>query len=127
MSASCFTQGYYIVSMCSNIIFQILLPYSRYITSHHVTVISHATSSSKIKSKRKTKQNKTKLNKQKGKLLVSKAFCNTLPNLYILAMFKILPCSTFLVLIKSAIHSKNVKMFLTLISKNSICPKMEMG
>ena len=84
MSTSYLTQGYYVASMCSDIIFQILLPCFRPMMSHHVTChvteISCASSSSKRKSKRK--ENKInikpeKLNKRKEKLSVSKAFYNS--------------------------------------------------
>ena len=53
-------QGHYITSICPDIIFQILLPYSRYIMSHHVTchmtAISCTTSLSKKKSKKRKKK-----------------------------------------------------------------------
>ena len=59
MSTVCFTQGHYVVYMCSDIIFQILLLCSRPMTSHnltcHVTTMSCASSSS-IKKKKKFKR-----------------------------------------------------------------------
>ena len=69
--------------MCPDIIFQILLPCSRPITSHHVTcnvtAMSHASSSSikrekEIQKKRNIKSRK--IDKRKRKILVSKAFHN---------------------------------------------------
>ena len=52
--------------MCPDIIFQILLPYSRPMTSHdvtcHVTTMSHAFSSSKEKRNSKEKKYKIKKN-----------------------------------------------------------------
>jgi len=68
MSTSFLTQGHYVVYMCSDIIFQILLLCSRPMMSHHVTchvtAMSHASSLS-LKRKRKRK------------ILVSKAFHNS--------------------------------------------------
>ena len=59
MSISFSTQGHHVVYMCPNVIFQILLPCSRLMTSHnvtcHVTAVSHASSSSKRKNKIKEK------------------------------------------------------------------------
>ena len=49
----------------------------------------------------------------------------TLPKLCNSAMSKIFLCWTFLVLIKSAIYSKEVKIFLVSISKNFICLKIK--
>ena len=61
MSASCLTQDYHVTFMYLDIIFQILLPCSRPIMSHHVTchvtAMSCASSFSKRKTKNKTKQN----------------------------------------------------------------------
>ena len=49
MSASFLTQGYHVIYMCPDVIFQILLLCSRPMTSHHVTchvtAMSHASSS----------------------------------------------------------------------------------
>ena len=42
MSASLFTQGHHVYSICPDIIFQTILPCSRPVTSHHVTC--HVTS-----------------------------------------------------------------------------------
>ena len=56
MSISFPTQGHHVYSMCPDIIFQILLPHSRLMTSHHVTSMSHVSSLSKTKqNKKKTK------------------------------------------------------------------------
>ena len=59
MFALYFTQGYHIVYICSDIIFQILLPCSRPMMSHHVschvTTVSCAFSSL-IKRKKKFKR-----------------------------------------------------------------------
>ena len=69
MSVSFPTQGYHVVYMCPDIIFQILLPCSRSMTLHHVTchvtVVSHASSSSKRKIKEKRKENQYKIRKIK--------------------------------------------------------------
>ena len=84
MFALYFTQGYYVVYICPDIIFWILLPCSRPMTSHHVTchvtAISHASSSS-IKEKEKEIQKKRsiksrKIDKRKRKRLVFKVFYN---------------------------------------------------
>ena len=68
--------------MCPNIIFQILLPCSRPMTSHHVTC--HVTAmpcasslSLKRKIKIKIKIKSRKIDKRKRKMLVSKVFHNT--------------------------------------------------
>ena len=61
MSASFSTQGYYVVYMCSDIIFQILLPYSRPMISHHVTCHVTAVSCASLSFKRKIKEKKKKL------------------------------------------------------------------
>jgi len=57
--------------MCPDIIFQILLPYSRPMTSHHVTchvtAVSCASSSSKNKIKETRKENQYKIRKIKEK------------------------------------------------------------
>jgi len=57
--------------MCPNIIFQILLPCSGPITSHHVTchvtVVLYASLSSKRKIKEKEKENQYKIRKNKIK------------------------------------------------------------
>ena len=81
MSISYLTQGYYIASMYSDIIFQILLSCSRLMTLHHVTchvtAVLHASSLSKKKKKKKKRNIKSKnLNKRKRKLLVFKVFHN---------------------------------------------------
>ena len=64
--------------MCPDVIFQILLLCSRPMTLHHVTchvtVMSHASSSSL---KRKIKIKSRKIDKRKRKILVSKVFHNT--------------------------------------------------
>ena len=85
MSTSCLTQGHYITSMCPNVIFQILLPCSRPMMSHHVTCHMTAMSCASSLSKRKSKgkENKInikseKLNKRKEKLSVFKVFHNTI-------------------------------------------------
>jgi len=51
--------------MCSDIIFQILPPCSRPIMSHHVTMVSCASLSSKRKIKEKEKENQYKIRKIK--------------------------------------------------------------
>jgi len=61
---------------CADIIFQILLPYSRPMTSHyvtcHVTTVSHASSSSKrITETRKENQYKIRKIKEKKNKIVS--------------------------------------------------------
>ena len=79
------TQGHHVYTMCPDIIFQILLPYSRPMTSHHmtchVTAISCAFSSSikekEIQKKRNIKPRK--INKRTRKMLVSKVFYNSTP------------------------------------------------
>ena len=80
MSASFLTQGHHVVYICSNVIFQILLLYSRPMTSHHVTC--HVTamscaSSLSLKRKIKIKIKLRKIDKRKRKMLVFKAFHNT--------------------------------------------------
>ena len=89
MSASCFTQVHYVYTICPNIIFQILLPCFRPMTSHHVTynvtAVSHASSSFKKKPKEKEKKiniKSEKLNKRKEKFSVFKAFYNRDPESY---------------------------------------------
>ena len=86
MFTSCLTQGHHMYTMYPDIIFQILLPCSRPMTSYHVTC--HVTamscaSSSSIKRKEKEIQKKRniksrKIDKRKRKMLVSKAFHNIL-------------------------------------------------
>ena len=85
MSASHLTQGYHMYTMCPNIIFQIFLPCSRPMTSHHVTchvtAMSHASSLSKEKEKeiqKKRNIKSKKIDKRKRKILVSKAFHNNI-------------------------------------------------
>ena len=70
--------------MCPNIIFQIFLPPSRLMMSHHVTchVTAMSCASSLFKINQKEKQNKKqykikKIDKRKEKLLMTKAFHNT--------------------------------------------------
>ena len=68
--ASHLTQGHHVYTMCPDIIFQILLPCSRSMTSHHVTchvtAMSHAPSSLiKIKIKRNSKEKKYKIKKNR--------------------------------------------------------------
>ena len=56
MSASFLTQGHHVVYMCPDVIFQILPPCSRPMTSHHVTchvTVMSCASSSLLKRKRK--------------------------------------------------------------------------
>ena len=82
MSTSFLTQGHHIVYMCPDVIFQILLLCSRPMTSHHVTAMSCA-SSLLLKEKEKEIQKKRniksrKIDKRKRKMLVSKAFHNTI-------------------------------------------------
>ena len=80
MSASFPTQGYHVVYMCPDIIFQIFPLCSRLMTSHHVTchvtVMSCASSSSlkgKIKRNSKKRNIKSrKIDKRERKILVSK-------------------------------------------------------
>ena len=71
MSISFPTQGHHVVYMCPDIIFQILPPCSKPMTSHHVTchvtVVSCASSSSKRKIKEKRKENQYKIRKIKEK------------------------------------------------------------
>ena len=71
MSASFLTQGHHVVYMCPDVIFQILPPCSRPMTSHHVTchvtAVSHTSSSSKRKIKEKRKEKKYKIRKIKEK------------------------------------------------------------
>ena len=72
MFASFPTQGHHVVYIYPDVIFQILLLCSRPIMSHHVTchvtVVSHASSSSKRKIKEKIKENQYKIRKIKLKL-----------------------------------------------------------
>ena len=79
MSASFLTQGYYVVYICSDVIFQILLLCSKPMTSHyvtcHMTVMSCASLLS-LKIKIKIKLKSRKIDKRKRKILVSKAFHN---------------------------------------------------
>ena len=67
ISVSFSTQGYYVMYMYPNVIFQILPLCSRLMTSHHVTchvtVVLHA--SLLFKKKRKGKQNQYKIRKIK--------------------------------------------------------------
>ena len=85
MSASHLTQGYHMYTMCSDIIFQILLPCSRPMTSHHVTchvtAMEHVSSLSKEKEKeiqKKRNIKSKKIDKRKRKILVSKVFHNNI-------------------------------------------------
>ena len=71
--------------MCPDVIFQILLPCSMPMTSHHVTchvtVVSCASSLSKIKIKEKRKENQYKIRKikeNKNKIVSVQAFHNNL-------------------------------------------------
>ena len=77
-------------TICSDIIFQILLSCFRSMMSHHVTchvtAMSHASSLSIKKKKKKEKEiqkkrniKSRKINKRKRKMLVSKSFHNTTP------------------------------------------------
>ena len=86
MFASFPTQGHHVVYICPDIIFQILPPCSRPMTSHHVTchvtAVSHASLLSKRKEKEKEKENQYKIRKSKKrkiKLLVFK--CPITPTL----------------------------------------------
>ena len=91
-------------TICPDIIFQILLPCSRPMISHHVTChvtsMSHASSSSikekEIQKKRDIKSRK--IDKRKRKMLVSKTFHNTTSTLLI-------KLATYFVLIKSLMIS----------------------
>jgi len=69
MSASFLTQGHHVVYICSDIIFQILLPCFRPMMSHHVTchviAVSHAFFIIQKKKKRKEKENQYKIRKIK--------------------------------------------------------------
>ena len=69
MSTSFLTQGHYVVYICPDIIFQILLLCSRPMTSHHmtchVTVVSCAFFIVQKKKKRKEKENSYKIRKIK--------------------------------------------------------------
>jgi len=71
MSASFPTQDHHVVYICPDIIFQILPPCSRPMTSPHVTchvtVVSHVSSLSKRKIKEKRKENQYKIRKRKEK------------------------------------------------------------
>ena len=72
MSISFLTQDYHMYFMCPDIIFPILLPPSRTMTSHHVishvTSVSHASLSSKKKEKEKENQYKIrKIREKKNK------------------------------------------------------------
>ena len=77
MSASCFTQGYHVYTMCSDGIFQILLLCSMPMTSHHVTcqcdcnVMCLFIVQKKIKKGKEHKINikSEKLTKKKGKIV----------------------------------------------------------
>ena len=75
MSASFSTQGYHIVYICLDVIFQIFPPCSRPMTSHHVTchvtAVSHASLLSKIKVKEKENQYKIRKIKEKKNKIVS--------------------------------------------------------
>ena len=77
MSVSFPTQGYYVVYMCPDIIFQVLSPSFRLMMLHpvtcHVTVMSCASSSSK----RKRKQNQKNKGKRNKNHQLSKASYNT--------------------------------------------------
>ena len=84
MSALFSIQGYHVVYICPDIIFQILPPCSRPMMSHHVTchvtVVSHASSPSKRKRKEKRKENQYKIRKikeKKKKIVSVQAFHNT--------------------------------------------------
>ena len=65
--SSCLPQGRYVVYMCPDIIFQILPPPSRPMTSHHVTCHMTAVSYASSSSKRKEKENQYKIRKIKEK------------------------------------------------------------
>ena len=71
MSASFLTQDHYVVYICPNIIFQILLLCSRPMMLHHVTchvsAVSHAFFIVQKKKKRKEKENQYKIRKIKEK------------------------------------------------------------
>ena len=56
MFASFPTQGHHVVYMCPDVIFQIFPPYSRPMTSHHVTCHVTAVSCVSLLSKRKEKE-----------------------------------------------------------------------
>ena len=75
MSTSFPTQGYHVVYMCPDVIFQILPPCSRPMMSHHVTchvtIVSRASSLSKRKRKEKENQYKIRKIKEKKKKIVS--------------------------------------------------------
>ena len=85
MSTSFPTQGYHVVYMCPDVIFQILLLYPRPMTSHHVTcnvTTMSCASLLSLKEKEKGIQKKRniksrKIDKRKRKMLVSKVFYNT--------------------------------------------------
>ena len=84
MSASCFTQGYHVYTICPNVIFQILLPCSRPMILHHVTCQCDCNVTCLFIVQKKIKKGKEykidikseKLTKKKEKLSVSKAFHN---------------------------------------------------
>ena len=61
MSTSFPTQGYHVVYMCPDVIFQILPPCSRPMSSHHVTCHVTAVSCASSSSKRKIKERKNKI------------------------------------------------------------------
>ena len=70
MSALFLTQGHYVVYMCPDVIFQILLLRSRPMMSHHVTchvTVMSCDSSSSLKRKRKrnSKEKKYKIKKNR--------------------------------------------------------------
>ena len=66
--SSCLPQDYHVYSMCPDVIFQILLPPSRPMTSHHV--ISHVTSTSRapLPFIKKRKKNQKKIIMQPEKI-----------------------------------------------------------
>ena len=67
-SVSHLPQGQHAIYICSDIIFQIFLPPSRLMTSHHVichvTAMSHASSSFKINQKEKQNKKQYKIQKK---------------------------------------------------------------
>ena len=78
MSASFLIQGHHVIYMCSDIIFQILLLYSRPMTSYHVTchgtAMSHASLLS-LKEKEKEKEIQKKRNIKSRKIDKKKRKC----------------------------------------------------
>ena len=72
MSASHLTQDHHVYTICPNVIFQILLPCSRPMMLY---VSSSSIKEKEIQNKRNIKSRK--IDKRKRKMLVSKAFHNT--------------------------------------------------